>query len=452
MTGDQQQSFSFLHCWLVREFWSIIAAVALLAATMAIQPQLAQAATLYASGSGATAPVSGGHSTLDVWWSAPSDNGAAISDYDVEYRRAGFNTPWATKSHVGTATSTTISGLAASTYYQVRVRAQNSVGESAWSDSGSANTAGPPAAPAAPSVSAAASGGHSTLDVWWSAPSDNGAAISDYDVEYRRAGLNTSWATKSHVGTATSTTISGLAASTYYQVRVRAHNSVGESSWSSSGSGATSATPCASATVVNQSLAALVADCEALWAFYRALTDKGAIDYIPTTAWSGTNRMQNWRGVTITDGRVTLLDLSGYDLSGPIPAELADLTNLTHLNLQRNDLSGPIPAELGNLANLTHLNLQRNDLLGRIPAELGNLANLTHLNLQRNDLLGRIPAELGNLANLTHLNLQRNDLLGRIPAELGNLANLTHLNLQRNDLLGRIPAELGNLANLTHLD
>ena len=49
---------------------------------------------------------------------------------------------------------------------------------------------------------------------------------------------------------------------------------------------------------------------------------------------------------------MTLLDLGGNRLSGEIPPELGDLTNLGRLHLNFNYLSGEIPPELGNLTNL----------------------------------------------------------------------------------------------------
>ena len=54
-------------------------------------------------------------------------------------------------------------------------------------------------------------------------------------------------------------------------------------------------------------------------------------------------------------------------MSGEIPAELGNLTNLERLHLKWNQLSGEIPATLGNLANLERLNLGKNQLSGEIP-------------------------------------------------------------------------------------
>ena len=120
--------------------------------------------------------------------------------------------------------------------------------------------------------------------------------------------------------------------------------------------------------------------------------------------WQSEAPMGEWHGVTTnSDGRVTHLDLFNNQLTGEIPAELGDLTNLEGLYLSFNQLTGGIPAELGDLTNLEVLDLFNNQLTGEIPAELGDLTNLEGLGLFSNQLTGEIPAELGSLTNLEGL-------------------------------------------------
>jgi len=67
---------------------------------------------------------------------------------------------------------------------------------------------------------------------------------------------------------------------------------------------------------------------------------------------------------------------------------------LTFLNLYDNQLTGEIPPEIGNLTNLTYFQLYNNQLTGSIPLEIGNLTNLTYLKLNNNQLSGIIPDEI----------------------------------------------------------
>ena len=108
----------------------------------------------------------------------------------------------------------------------------------------------PPAAPAAPTVTAAST---SSVTVSWAAPVNTGPAITDYDVRYVAGSTDPAneadWVEAGetgghdHVGTATTATITGLAVNTAYQVQVRAANDEGESAWSASGGGSTNAVP-----------------------------------------------------------------------------------------------------------------------------------------------------------------------------------------------------------------
>ena len=101
-----------------------------------------------------------------------------------------------------------------------------------------------------------------------------------------------------------------------------------------------------------------------------------------------------WYGVTCSSASVTRLSLANNSLTGTIPGELGNLTNLTRLTLNNNSLSGSIPAELGNLSNLKYLWLAVNSLTGSIPNELGNLTKLSELTLSNNDFTGTVPASL----------------------------------------------------------
>jgi Leucine-rich repeat (LRR) protein/PKD repeat protein len=139
------------------------------------------------------------------------------------------------------------------------------------------------------------------------------------------------------------------------------------------------------------------------------------------------------------------------ELTGRIPDELGDLTELELLNLAQNSLEGQIPETLSNLTNLQTLFLGPNNLTGSIPNTLGDLGELRILSFADNELEGCIPEELFNLTNLTTLNLRGNDLSCEIGFEFSRLINLNALVLNNNDFKGALPNEIGLLENLTFL-
>ena len=85
-------------------------------------------------------PVTGSSDSLDVSWTAPDNTGKPdIESYDLQYRIG--TSAWTDGPQGETGLSATITGLAAGTEYQVRVRATNDEGDSLfWSALGTATT------------------------------------------------------------------------------------------------------------------------------------------------------------------------------------------------------------------------------------------------------------------------------------------------------------------------
>ena len=99
----------------------------------------------------------------------------------------------------------------------------------------------PPAAPAAPTLTAVA-GSATTLSVAWIPPPNEGKpAITGYDVQYRE-GASGDWSSGPQGVAGTTATIAGLQPDTAYQARVLASNDEGASDWSAAGSGSTDET------------------------------------------------------------------------------------------------------------------------------------------------------------------------------------------------------------------
>ena len=169
------------------------------------------------------------HQSLGVTWAEPiSANGVTVTDYDVRYR-AATSESWTAWSHVGTGRAAIIRDLTNGTAYQVQVRAVNSRGRGPWSAGVTGTPAiQPPDAPAVPTLTSSGT----TLTVNWTTPAPNGAAVTDYDIEYSSDSGATWRSTSEGVSTATSQDISGLTNAVTYVVRVRARNSAGVGSWS----------------------------------------------------------------------------------------------------------------------------------------------------------------------------------------------------------------------------
>ncbi|GAY66430.1 hypothetical protein CUMW_248700, partial [Citrus unshiu] len=144
-------------------------------------------------------------------------------------------------------------------------------------------------------------------------------------------------------------------------------------------------------------------------------------------------------------------DMSYCNVSGGIPEEINNLTNLITIYLAGNKLNGSIPITLSKLQKLQGLGLQDNKLKGLIPEDICRLAKLYELNLGGNMLSGSIPACFSNLASLRTLSLGFNELTS-IPSTFWNLKDILYLNFSSNFFAGPLPLKIGNLKVLIEID
>lgn len=172
--------------------------------------------------------------TVNLSWTAPADNGSAISSYDIQWATSSDFTT-GLNSKTSTTASTTIPVTLATQYY-VRVRANNTVGASPWS---AVTTF--PFAPSAPSSVGVASVNSTTLTASWNAPASTGGdPITNYELQWSTS--PTFSPGNSSNGNNRSRTVSSLTALTLYYFRVRATNGIGTSPWSATASFTTAQT------------------------------------------------------------------------------------------------------------------------------------------------------------------------------------------------------------------
>ena len=172
----------------------------------------------------------GNDSSAAISFDVPANGGSAITKYEYKVNNGSF-------TDTGTLANTfTISGLTNGTTYSVVVRAVNDIGNGATSTSSSVTPSGSAPAPTLNSVTA----GNKTLTVAFDAPiSNGGTAITSY--QYSTDG-GTTWRNRSAGTTASPLVISTVSSSgntdlvngQTYTVQIRAINTSGAGSASTS--------------------------------------------------------------------------------------------------------------------------------------------------------------------------------------------------------------------------
>ncbi|GAA0149708.1 transmembrane signal receptor [Lithospermum erythrorhizon] len=111
------------------------------------------------------------------------------------------------------------------------------------------------------------------------------------------------------------------------------------------------------------------------------------------------------------------IQLSGNQLSGEIPGNISQISELGYLNLGNNRFSGKLPIEIGLFPSIQYLDISKNEFSGEIPMEVGNMKSLYFLDLAYNNFSGDIPNSMSKLTNLAQFNLSYNPLItGKVPS------------------------------------
>ncbi|KAK6267560.1 hypothetical protein QUC31_011720 [Theobroma cacao] len=111
------------------------------------------------------------------------------------------------------------------------------------------------------------------------------------------------------------------------------------------------------------------------------------------------------------------------------------LDHMSGIDLSCNKLTGRIPFQLGNLSEIHSLNFSHNKLIGIIPSSFSNLKQIESLDLSYNNLSGRIPIQLVELNFLEVFSVAHNDLSGKTPERKAQFGTFDESSYEGNPLL-----------------
>ncbi len=137
---------------------------------------------------------------------------------------------------------------------------------------------------------------------------------------------------------------------------------------------------------------------------------------------------------------------------GPIP-DLSACTSLSHLGMYSCNCNGTVPLWLLQSNTISGINISGNSLTGTLPSNFANRTNIQELDLGYNqwDLSASFP-DFSEYASLQRLRLTSCNLSGTIPAWLADLTELNTLQLGNNMLGGSIPSALASKPGLLNFE
>ncbi|KAK4732870.1 hypothetical protein R3W88_025858 [Solanum pinnatisectum] len=164
------------------------------------------------------------------------------------------------------------------------------------------------------------------------------------------------------------------------------------------------------------------------------------------SGWSTSKPFCSWTNVICdkSSATVTSINLDSQSISGSLPSEITQLSNLKTLSLQKNKLSGPLPS-FANMSKLAELFLDNNQFTSVPQDFLLGVPNLVTLSISENGRLSpwQIPMYLTESTNLGSLYASNASIVSVIPDFFDVFPNLQNLRLSYNNLTGSLPASFG---------
>jgi hypothetical protein len=153
----------------------------------------------------------------------------------------------------------------------------------------------------------------------------------------------------------------------------------------------------------------------------------------------------------VASEKLAYLFLSYNMLSGSIPESLFS-PDMQVIILGENNFSGSLSSRIGDFVLLYLLDLSINDLTGTIPSQIGQLSDiLGGLYLEGNRFNGTIPSQMGSLTWLDGMWLSDNQFTGTVPVEFASL-RATSVKLFANNLTGALDMFCNKIDLFTKVD
>lgn len=154
----------------------------------------------------------------------------------------------------------------------------------------------------------------------------------------------------------------------------------------------------------------------------------------------GIKAVSSFEGLSVKQGHLVGIDLSGKNLSGTLPATIAVFTRLESLDLSSNNLSGDISGILAALKmqnpqaleHLKVLNISHNQYKGNVGVLASCLSELTSLDVSYNKFEDVYPMIS---PNVTDLNISCQDMERVVEVNLSNTVSI-------EDMVAKIPSIL----------
>ena len=149
---------------------------------------------------------------------------------------------------------------------------------------------------------------------------------------------------------------------------------------------------------------------------------------------------------------VTAVNLIEFNLAGTLPISFQNLKNLSFLHLASNSLHGRaldvlIPA----LSKLTIIGLAQNLLTGTIPSEINQLTNLRRFIIRENEFTGKLPESLAEM-NLFAFDITGNTFTASLPNILDSSVDMGYFDVSNNLLSGSISSKSWNNPSAWYLN